>query len=312
MRCYATEKEEPKEEVRSHNKQDPWHTGVWYAGKSLLLRRTCRIKLIARHEQVWDKVKQQFVSQNKYTGRDIKEYEFGDVLASYFWDGDRLLAEHIPAVIHRLHRLAAIIARLKSFRFYGCSVLLIYDGDQETQDQFLASKRSGMRRNAEEQTAYNLRRESRSRKELGAGRRSRSADAHDGDRLSENVESNIKKAEVKIRIVDFAHPTTGQDFLPPIPNEDTSTLGKGYDGKIDPEIGMPHARFPPKHPDEPDLGFLFGLRNITDSLTEIYQVEREKRAVEGKEHLPPLGTCPDENIFQKVFGHSFDVTYLST
>jgi inositol-hexakisphosphate kinase len=169
-----------------------------------------------------------------------------------------------------------------------------------------------MRRNAEEQTAYNLRRESRSRKELGAGRRSRSADAHDGDRLSENVESSIKKAEVKIRIVDFAHPTTGQDFLPPIPNEDTSALGKGYDGKIDPEVGLPHARFPPKHPDEPDLGFLFGLRNITDSLTEIYQVEREKRAAEGKEHLPPLGTCPDENIFQKVFGQSFDVTYLST
>jgi hypothetical protein len=262
--------------------------------------------------QVWDNVKQEFVSQNKYTGREIKQEEFRDVLASYFWDGRRLLAEHIPAVIHRLHRLAAIIARLKSFRFYGCSVLLIYDGDQETQDHFLATKRSGMRRNAEEQSAYNMRREHRSRKELGAGRRSRSADAHNADRLSENIESSIKKADVKIRIVDFAHPTTGQDFLPPIPNEDTSELGKGYDGKIDPVTGLPHARFPPKHPNEPDLGFLFGLRSITDSLTEIYQEEREKRVAEGTEHLPPLNTCPDENIFQKVFGHSFDVTYLST
>ncbi|KAI5451481.1 inositol polyphosphate kinase kcs1, variant 2 [Naganishia albida] len=262
--------------------------------------------------QVWDNVKQEFVSQNKYTGREIKREEFGDVLASYFWDGRRLLAEHIPAVIHRLHRLAAIIARLKSFRFYGCSVLLIYDGDQETQDQYLATKRSGMRRNAEEQNAYNLRLESRSRKELGAGRRSRSADAHNANRISEHIESSIKKAEVKIRIVDFAHPTTGQDFLPPIPDEDTSDLGKGYDGKNDPVTGMPHARFPPKHPNEPDLGFLFGLQSITESLTEIYQAEREKRVNEGTDHLPPLNTCPDENIFQEVFGHSFDVTYLST
>jgi inositol-hexakisphosphate kinase len=261
---------------------------------------------------VWDNVKEEFVSQNKYTGREIKQEEFGDVLASYFWDGTRLLAEHIPAVIHRLHRLAAIIARLKSFRFYGCSVLLIYDGDKEVQDNFLTVKHSGLRRNAEEQTAYNMRQESRSRKEQGAGRRSRSADAHNAHQLAENLDSVIKKADVKIRIVDFAHPTTGQDFLPPIPNEDTSNMGKGYDGKNDPVTGLPHARFPPKHPNDPDLGFLYGLKSITDSLTEIYQSEKEKRVSHGADHLPSLNTCPDEHIFQKLFGDSFDVSYLST
>ncbi|KAJ9096037.1 hypothetical protein QFC21_005402 [Naganishia friedmannii] len=262
--------------------------------------------------QVWDNVKEEFVSQNKYTGRDIKQEEFGDVLASYFWDGTRLLAEHIPAVIHRLHRLAAIIARLKSFRFYGCSVLLIYDGDKEVQDNFLTVKHSGLRRNAEEQSAYNMRLESRSRKEQGAGRRSRSADAHNANHLSENLDSVIKKADVKIRIVDFAHPTTGQDFLPPIPHEDTSNLGKGYDGKNDPITGLPHARFPPKHPNDPDLGFLFGLKSITDSLTEIYQKEKEKRVSDGADHLPSLNTCPDEQVFRKLFGDPFDISYLST
>ncbi|KAJ9121550.1 hypothetical protein QFC22_002169 [Naganishia vaughanmartiniae] len=262
--------------------------------------------------QVWDNVKEQFVSQNKYTGRDIKQEEFGDVLASYFWDGTRLLAEHIPAVIHRLHRLAAIIAKLKSFRFYGCSVLLIYDGDKEVQDNFLTVKHSRLRRNVEEQNAYNMRQESRSRKEQGTGRRSRSADAQTANRLSENLDTVIKKADVKIRIVDFAHPTTGQDFLPPIPNEDTSNMGKGYDGKMDPVTGLPHARFPPKHPSDPDLGFLYGLKSITDSLTEIYQSEKEKRVSEGADHLPSLNTCPDEHIFDKLFGDSFDITYLST
>lgn len=89
-------------------------------------------------------------------------------------------------------------------------------------------------------------------------------------------------------------------------------MGKGYDGQNDPVTGLPHARFPPKHPNDPDLGFLYGLKSITDSLTEIYQTEKEKRVTDGADHLPSLNTCPDEHIFQKLFGDSFDIGYLST
>jgi inositol-hexakisphosphate kinase len=79
------------------------------------------------------------VTQDKYQGREIKKDEFPAALASFLCDGERLLAHQIPGILGKIYALARIINRLKGFRFYGCSLLFIYDGDHEVQEALGAS-----------------------------------------------------------------------------------------------------------------------------------------------------------------------------
>jgi len=80
---------------------------------------------------VWNNTTRSYVTQNKYNGREIKADDFASVLASFLHDGERLLVHQIPILLSKIYSLAKIVHRLKGYRFYGCSVLLIYDGDNE-------------------------------------------------------------------------------------------------------------------------------------------------------------------------------------
>jgi inositol-hexakisphosphate kinase len=53
--------------------------------------------------------------------------------------------------------------------------------------------------------------------------------------------------------------------------------GKGYSADVDPVTGLIYARFPPHNPEEPDRGFLFGLKNLAESLEKIYNDERTRQ-----------------------------------
>src|SRR5271169_881172 len=72
-------------------------------------------------------------------GRELRREDFSSALASFLFDGERLLAYQIPVLLQKLYALARIIHRLKGYRFYGCSILLIYDGDRESQEAFRSS-----------------------------------------------------------------------------------------------------------------------------------------------------------------------------
>jgi hypothetical protein len=277
---------------------------------------------------VWNNARQDFVSQNKYKGRDVKPEEFDDVLNSFLDDGNRLLAEHIPGMVQKLHNLAAIIATLKGFRFYGCSLLFIYDGEEAVQTQYLSvSGGAGSHPGtiAEDVEDYSEHRHLPSRSKgfrdepMRPQRRSHSADAHRSSlRGRQGPDLRRKRGEVNIRVVDFAHTTTGHDFLPPLPNEDQSKLGKGYYAPLDPISGMPHARFPPKHISDPDLGFLFGLKNICGALQRGWQAEADRRedAIRhGDCSASPLSSFhvrENADVFARLFPPQFEEAYLST
>ena len=110
------------------------------------------------------------------------------------------------------------------------------------------------------------------------------------------------------RIVDFAHTTTGRDYLPYPENggglpAQGITSGAGYHADVEPESGLIYARFPPHYPDQPDRGFLFGLMNLSETLERIWNDERMRRiksSREDAEQLPPLATDGKE-IFDEVF-----------
>jgi hypothetical protein len=103
------------------------------------------------------------------------------------------------------------------------------------------------------------------------------------------------------------------------------TSGKGYVADIDPETGLIYTRFPPHYPDQPDRGFLWGLKNISESLEKIWNDERIKRMKTSPlsssissptssafpsnelDQLPPLSTYGKE-IFSDIFGEDGEDT----
>ncbi|KIJ56898.1 hypothetical protein M422DRAFT_23029 [Sphaerobolus stellatus SS14] len=322
--------------------------------------------------QVWNNKTQSYVMQNKYTGREVKTDDFPSVFASFFHDGDQLLIYHIPVLLQKLYALARIIHRLKGFRFYGCSLLFIYDGDHDVQEAYakcVSESPSSRSKRGESLDRFSFRRggvrdHHNKSVEAGAGsgavaeggggvdgparcaplKRSHSEDllmdpparrAHPGRR---------RRGEVNIRIVDFAHTTTGRDYIvaprPPTPSPMTPSLsttsvngsnpnanstngsaksgissGAGYQAEVDPVSGLIYARFPPHHPEQPDLGFLFGLKNLAETLQRIWDEERARRFRAGpsEEQLHPL-CCDGKEIFETAFGDgaAADEGWLST
>lgn len=245
------------------------------------------------------------MSKNKYRGRQLKTEEFPRVLSLFLNDGTQLLLGHIPPLLQKLYSMAAILAKLNGFRFYGCSLLLIYDGDHETQESHARSTRFRLGHDRTESLFQTKAR----RPSLTTSRRSRSADVHDSNtRTPRRI-----RGEVTVRIVDFAHSTSGQDIEYPYPKgvTDPPGLGKGYYPMFDEETGLALARFPPHHPKDPDLGFIFGISSIVSSLKAIYSTEVEKRRQNGQS-APPLPTFEHGDVFDNLFPASFDLGYLST
>ena len=264
--------------------------------------------------KVWNHATQSYITQDKYKGREVRAEDFPSVLASFLHDGERLLVYQIPAILGKLYALARIINRLKGFRFYGCSLLMIYDGDREAQEAFRAVSMESV--SARSKRGESLERQLDNRATDAAPskpglRRARSEDLLVGP-VSTRSRGRRKRGELQIRLVDFAHTTTGRDYLPYPPPGDQAmeevTSGSGYQAEVDPETGLIYARFPPHYPDQPDRGFLFGLMNLSESLEKIWNEERLRRIKVSRDHssaeeeqLPPL-SLEGKEIFKEIFG----------
>jgi len=262
------------------------------------------------------------VTQDKYSGREIRPDEFDSVLKSFLFNGERLLAYQIPILLQKLYTLARIIYRLRGYRFYGCSILLIYDGDPETQEAFRSSV-------LEHPSSRSKRGESLERRSISQSHdRTQLRRAHSEDLLVGSVSKRLsgrrKRGEINVRIVDFAHTTTGrdwtsypEDFFQDHPTQSHSS-SKGYHADVDPENGSLYARFPPHYPDQPDRGFLLGLKNLTVALEAIWNTERIRRVKASREdpsiarsQLPSL-PLEGKEIFDKIFGEEEDSGMIST
>jgi inositol-hexakisphosphate kinase len=262
---------------------------------------------------VWNTQTQSYVTQNKYTGREIRTDDFQNALGSFFNDGERLLVYHIPPLLQKLYALARIIHRLKGYRFYGCSLLFIYDGDQDAQDAYIrcvSENPSSRTKRGESLDRENGRavEVDTTRKTL---RRTASEDVLDGPPAKRNHHDKRKRGEVNIRLVDFAHTITGKEYtVVPPEYEDDQPKDKGYGTTVDPS-GRLYARFPPHRPEEPDYGFLFGIKSLSSTLCSIWNEERARRFKAARDtdqrsnidQLPALST-EGKQIFDEIFGTS--------
>ncbi|PWN53605.1 hypothetical protein IE53DRAFT_140724 [Violaceomyces palustris] len=102
-----------------------------------------------------------------------------------------------------------------------------------------------------------------------------------------------RKGEMNIRIIDFAHCTTGSDYdFSHLDNGRSENQGRKEAARATqethPEVvgGEPHgheqpplpiARFPPTLTDGPDSGYLYGLKNLAATFEKIWEKERDRR-----------------------------------
>lgn len=82
--------------------------------------------------QVWDVEKNEYFYQDKYFGRRVKAgQQFLACLRKFLYDGrtEYSILRHIPKILSRIKELETIIAKLRGYRMYGSSLLLMYDGN---------------------------------------------------------------------------------------------------------------------------------------------------------------------------------------
>ncbi|KAK4047629.1 inositol polyphosphate kinase kcs1 [Microbotryomycetes sp. JL201] len=226
--------------------------------------------------QVYKSTEDRYVFQDKYFGRKVTIDDFPRVLASFLSNGQQVLAYHIPHILRQLYALASIVYSLDRYRFYAASLLFIYDGDAEVQQsyqKYLASKEGSHTRHEPIRSGSSL---------------SASPATHTFDQ-SRQHHGHARKAKasvgsVTIRLIDFAHCTTGDDFMPP---EEGELYG------LDPGQTAPDGRvvasFPPTHPNQPDLGFLLGIKSLCTALRMIWDQETAQTEL----HVPGQGIWHD-------------------
>ncbi|KAI8376010.1 uncharacterized protein BYT42DRAFT_467939, partial [Radiomyces spectabilis] len=66
--------------------------------------------------------------QDKYIGRNLTPQSFEELLLNFLHDGTRVLLDLIPDLVRKLRRLAQVIGSMRGYRFFGSSLLMIYDG----------------------------------------------------------------------------------------------------------------------------------------------------------------------------------------
>jgi hypothetical protein len=152
--------------------------------------------------QTWNVKKQEYSFEDKYFGRDLKSgREFQDALTRFLYDGVSYnsVAKKIPVILEKLAKLENMIRRLKRYRLYASSLLILYDGEQTSSetsmpnDTHVATKRGVLSRRASE-------------------------DGHNNE-------------DVQLKIVDFANCVTGEDEIPPTapcPPQHPDDIDRGY------------------------------------------------------------------------------------
>ncbi|KAL2833604.1 hypothetical protein BJY01DRAFT_90679 [Aspergillus pseudoustus] len=153
--------------------------------------------------QTWNVKKQEYTFEDKYFGRDLKSgREFQDALTRFLYDGISYLsvAKKIPVILEKLAKLENMIRKLKRYRLYASSLLILYDGEQGP-----SQKPPPLEPPASTNGRNPLQR-----------------------RVSDDGHNNI---DVQLKIVDFANCITGEDELSPdapCPPQHPDDIDRGY------------------------------------------------------------------------------------
>ncbi|XP_029729577.2 uncharacterized protein LOC109422366 isoform X2 [Aedes albopictus] len=72
-----------------------------------------------------------YMKKDKYWGRELNEDGFKGALHNFFHNGFRLRTKVIGKVLDKLEQMRRVIEKQSSYRFYSCSLLIVYEGYEE-------------------------------------------------------------------------------------------------------------------------------------------------------------------------------------
>uniref|UniRef100_A0A0K8TQX2 Kinase n=1 Tax=Tabanus bromius TaxID=304241 RepID=A0A0K8TQX2_TABBR len=81
--------------------------------------------------QVYQADIEHYLKRDKYWGRELDEAGFKGALLTFFHNGYALRTKIIKKVMQRLQQLRRVIEKQSSYRFYSCSLLIVYEGYEE-------------------------------------------------------------------------------------------------------------------------------------------------------------------------------------
>ncbi|XP_067627970.1 putative mediator of RNA polymerase II transcription subunit 26 [Eurosta solidaginis] len=73
----------------------------------------------------------QYAKRDKYWGRELDQNGFKQALHDFFYNGYRLRIRVIKKIVQRLLQLRRVIEKQSSYRFYSCSLLIVYEGYED-------------------------------------------------------------------------------------------------------------------------------------------------------------------------------------
>ncbi|KAJ2722964.1 inositol polyphosphate kinase kcs1 [Coemansia sp. Benny D115] len=83
--------------------------------------------------QVFKADRNRYLFQDKYYGRSLNKFTFQRSLLEFLDNGQDVMAFLIPALLVKLRSLYRTVEQMHGFRFFGSSLLLVYDGDAAAQ-----------------------------------------------------------------------------------------------------------------------------------------------------------------------------------
>ncbi|KAJ2787825.1 inositol polyphosphate kinase kcs1 [Coemansia interrupta] len=78
--------------------------------------------------QVFKADRNRYLFQDKYYGRSLNKFTFPRSLLEFLDNGPRVAAFLLPALLAKLRALYRTVEQMHGFRFFGSSLLLVYDG----------------------------------------------------------------------------------------------------------------------------------------------------------------------------------------
>lgn len=132
----------------------------------------------------------EFKFENKYAGRKLTAQSFEQHIIDFLHDGNQVLIHHVSMLQRKLKLLLHSIMQLPAYRFFGSSLLVIYDGD------------------------------------------------------------SLADSEIDIRMIDFAHTVLDEEM----------------------HSAIKDMTYPPSDPDQPDQGYILGLRTLLDILNRMQEM----------------------------------------
>lgn len=93
--------------------------------------------------QVYNRVSKQICYLDKYYGRKLDRTGLLRTLRKFFHNGHRTRHELMWPIIARLREIRDSLERLRTYRFYSSSLLIIYEGDPSSESQSETEKYQG-------------------------------------------------------------------------------------------------------------------------------------------------------------------------